>query len=337
MTRMGEARNWVQAWWKGGGGTFGKALNVMSLPLEWGFRRVISAWGGAYDRGWMPLQRAPIPVISVGNLTVGGTGKTPFSAWLVTELRARGLKPALVARGYGEDEMALHRRWNPGLPVIADEDRAFGAWRASRKGANVVVLDDAFQHRRLARSLDIVLVSKETPVQVKMLPRGPFREPLDALRRADVVVVVEKGTTEEAVPPLDDRLRPFLAEAPVRARFEPGDWVDLWGKPAEAPEGDFLALAGVGDPESASRVFHQATGRQVELVAYPDHHEYSPTDVSNILAYAGGRSIVTTEKDGVKLEDYREAMEEVRVLKLKLEITNGEERFWDRVLTIAHA
>ena len=168
--------SWVMDWWAGKGGALGSLLRVATIPVEMGFRMVSGVWGRLYDAGVMPLQRAPVPVISVGNLTVGGSGKTPLSAWLLKGLQARGERPALVARGYGEDEILLHRRWAPDALVIAEADRAYGAWKAARKGATIVVLDDGFQHRRLARELDIVLVATSTPWKVRLLPRGPFRE-----------------------------------------------------------------------------------------------------------------------------------------------------------------
>jgi tetraacyldisaccharide 4'-kinase len=271
-------------------------------------------------------------VLSVGNLTVGGTGKTPFAAWLVKGLRERGERPALVARGYGEDELALHRRWNPGVPVIAEEDRAFGAWKAAKRGASVVVLDDGFQHRRLARALDVVLVARNTPTQARLLPRGPFRESFSALRRADVVAVVEKGDAEANLPFPGVLFQDFLREPPLRVRFVPDGWMDLQGNESTCPEGDFVALAGVGDPESVSQMFLRATGREAELLAFPDHHEYTSEDVTNILAHAGGRSLVTTEKDGVKLERYHEGLGMMRVLRLRMELTDGEDRFWEMVV-----
>ncbi|MCJ7630192.1 MAG: tetraacyldisaccharide 4'-kinase, partial [Longimicrobiales bacterium] len=106
-------REWVVGWWGGGGGSLGRVLRLLALPLESGFKIGTGFRNRMFDRGVLPLQRAPIPVISIGNLTVGGSGKTPFSGWLAGELRSRGEKPALVARGYGQDEMVLHRRWNP--------------------------------------------------------------------------------------------------------------------------------------------------------------------------------------------------------------------------------
>jgi tetraacyldisaccharide 4'-kinase len=320
-------REWVVEWWKGGGGSMGSLLRLLTLPLEFGFKKGSGFRNRLYEGGILPLQRAPIPVISVGNLTVGGSGKTPFSAWLVRKLRDRGQKPALVARGYGDDEIVLHKRWNPDCLVVAEEDRAYGAWKAAKKGASVVVLDDGFQHRRLARDLDIVLVASCTPRKVRLLPRGPFRENLSAVSRAGVVVVTQKGRTDSCLE-MEMRLDPHLRESPVKVSFLPDGWTDLGGDRAEAPEGDYLAICGIGDPEGFGRVVAEATGRPGELVTFPDHHDYSWGDVQEIQGRLGGRTLVTTEKDAVKLHAFRQDLPGLRVLHMKVEFLDGEERLW---------
>jgi len=321
---------WVVDFWAGRGGALGGLLRVATLPLELGFRMASGAWGRMYDAGMLPLQRAPVPVISVGNLTVGGSGKTPLAAWLLKGLQERGEKPALVSRGYGQDEILLHRKWAPDVLVIAEEDRAYGAWKAARKGATVVVLDDGFQHRRLARELDIVLLATNTPWRARLLPRGPFREPFSSLSRAGVVVITEKGLADDPLG-LEDRLGPYLREAPVKVAFVPQGWSNLAGESVEGPEGDYLAVAGIGDPESFSRVLREVTGREGDLLPYPDHHEYSWADVQTFVDLAGGRTLVTTEKDAVKLEPYHKQLKDLRVLRLGVEILAGEERLWRHI------
>jgi tetraacyldisaccharide 4'-kinase len=328
--RSASVREWVVGWWAGEGGTLGGFLRMAAFPLELGFRMVSGVWGRMYDSGMLPLQRAPVPVISVGNLTVGGSGKTPLAAWLLRGLRERGERPALVARGYGEDEILLHRRWNPKIPIIAEEDRAYGAWKAARKGATVVVLDDGFQHRRLARELDIVLVAANTPVKGRLLPRGPFREPFSSLGRAGVVVLTQKGR-EESSREMEGRIDPFLRESPVKVAFVPSGWTDLAGAPSEGPRGEFLAVTGIGDPGGFSRVLREAVGPRGELLSFPDHHGYGWGDVQTILDRAGGRTIVVTEKDAVKLGAFQSHLKDLRVLRLNVEVLEGEERLWRHV------
>ena len=334
--RSVSAREWVVDWWAGVGGALGSLLRFGAIPLEMGFRMLSGVWSRMYDGGLIPLQRAPIPVISVGNLTVGGSGKTPFSGWLMRGLRDRGEKPVLVARGYGEDEILLHRRWSPDLPVIAEEDRAFGAWKAAKKGATVVVLDDGFQHRRLARELDIVLVAGRTPPRVRLLPRGPFRETFRSLGRAGVVVLTQKGR-EEDTSDVEGRVDPFVREAPYRVAFVPAGFVDLAGKPTEGPGGEYLAVAGIGDPWSLFRVLRESVGPAGELLSYPDHHEYGWSDVRTIVDRAGGRTIVTTEKDAVKLEAFASEFDDLKVLRLGVEFLDGEDRLWKHIERVLKA
>lgn len=329
-------REWVVRWWAGGGGGLGKTLSLLTLPLEYGFKKGSGFRNRMYDKGVLPLQRAPVPVISVGNLTVGGSGKTPFSAWLARALRAKGEKPALVARGYGEDEMVLHRRWNPDCLVIAEEDRAYGAWKAAKKGASVVVLDDGFQHRRLGRELDIVLVASSTPRRVRLLPRGPFREDLSALSRAGVVVITQKGSGNPD-PEMEMRLEPLLREAPVRVSFVPDGWTNLEGEPSPGPEADYLAVCGIGDPRGFSSILAESTGRPGEMISFPDHHDYSWRDVTEIRNQLRGRTLVTTEKDAVKLHAFRGDLPDTRVLHLRVEFLQGEERLWNHIGRVLRA
>src|SRR5215211_769933 len=164
------------------------------LPAERVFGGIVGARDVLYDAGWLPSQATTIPVVSIGNLTVGGTGKTPIAAWVAAGLARRGAQPAIVLRGYGDDEPLVHRILNPMIPVIVDADRTAGVEEAARRGADIVVLDDAFQHRRVQRIADLVLVSADrwTPT-VRLLPAGPWREPLRAIRRATLVIVTRKA------------------------------------------------------------------------------------------------------------------------------------------------
>jgi tetraacyldisaccharide 4'-kinase len=217
--------------------------------------------------------------------------------------------------------------------VLAEEDRAFGAWKAAKKGATVVVLDDGFQHRRLARELDIVLVAASTPKQVRLLPRGPFREGLPAISRAGVVVLTHKGASDSSLE-MEMALDPFLRAPPTKVTFVPDRWTDLDGEPTSEPEGQYLAICGIGDPDGFARVLLDATGRSGELLSFPDHHDYTWGDVLDLHNRLGGRTLITTEKDAVKLHAFRKDLPGVRVLHLSVEFTDGKERLWDRVQSV---
>jgi tetraacyldisaccharide 4'-kinase len=275
-----------------------------------------------------------LSVVSVGNLAVGGTGKTPMAAWLVRLLADAGAHPALVARGYGEDELLLHRRWNPGAPVHAGPDRVAGARRAREEGADVIVLDDGFQHRRLARDVDVVLLAAEDRFPGRMLPCGPYREAASALERAQVVVVTRRTAAAADAGMLArevSRRHPAVSVAILG--LLPGGWATLSGEDADAPPGPVLAAAGIARPETFRRQVADATGTEVELVAFPDHHAFTAADAAALRRRAGTRTLVVTEKDAVKLEHHTNLLGPVRVLGVRFEWQQGE----DEVRTVIAA
>jgi tetraacyldisaccharide 4'-kinase len=189
----------------------------------------------------------------------------------------------------------------------------------------VVVLDDGFQHRRLARDLDIVLIAAEDPFPGRLLPRGPYREPTEALGRAHSVVV----TRRTASPSDAGELARKVAEAHPRivvavAALVPGGWQDLSGRPASAPIGAAVAAAAVARPEAFRVHVESETGGEVELAAFPDHYDYREADARALRARAGGRAIVITEKDAVKLSAHAAVLGPVRVLVQALRWESGE-------------
>ena len=181
----------ARRWWAGKAGMRGYLLSGLLAPASWAYGLLVSMRNGAYERD--VGERVPgLRVISVGNLAVGGTGKTPLSAWVARFLSDRGVATAIVSRGYGRDELVLHRQWNPEVAVEADSDRILAAVRARDAGAAVAVLDDGFQHRRLARDLDLVILAAEDRFPGRLLPTGPYREPAASLARADVILVTRR-------------------------------------------------------------------------------------------------------------------------------------------------
>ena len=320
-----ELERAARSWWAGGGGAAGRLLAAAALPAELLFRGAVSLRGAAYDAGLARTARAPVPVISVGNLTVGGTGKTPLVGWVVQELVAAGRCPAVALRGYGHDEILLHRRWHPGVPVHAHPDRVRAARAARAAGADTVVLDDGFQHRRLERDLDLVVVAVEQPFPGALLPRGPYREPVGALVRADWVIVTRRTVARSDAERLEDAVRRVAPQAGLaRVRLAPAGWRRLDGERVDPPAGDVLAVAGVGEPRSFASLVERATGVRVERLDFTDHHDYSPRDLELVRRAARGRTVVTTEKDAVKLQPHAALLPDARVLLLKVEVESGE-------------
>ena len=246
-----------------------------------------------------------IPVISVGNLTVGGTGKTPIAAWIAHELTAKGAKPAVVLRGYsGGDEIEVHRRLNPGIPVIGNPDRVAGVAQAKEQGANVAVLDDAFQHRRIARACDLVLISADAwNGEVRLLPAGPWREPLSAIRRAPVVVITRKAADDAQVAAVARAVGSYGAPVALASLALQG-LRTLAGeeRSVSSMKGQTVhAVAGVGDTEA---FFAQLRGAGARVEAHPfrDHHAFTRAEAEGLARAAAGAPVVCTLKDAVKLE-----------------------------------
>jgi tetraacyldisaccharide 4'-kinase len=247
--------------------------------------------------------------VSVGNLTVGGTGKTPVSAWVAAELGRLGARPAILLRGYGEDEQLVHARLNPQVPVIANPDRVAGAGRARTLGATVLVLDDAFQHRRAARDLDVVLVAAEQSRAHRLLPAGPLRERPGAVRRAGLLIVTRKSASlaeAEAAAASWSGVAGGPPTAVIHLRAgdlrgaAPGRLAE--SLPADALRGKrVLAVSAIGAPEP----FHAqlaAAGALVDPAVHPDHHAFTPAEVGQLSARGAVNDLVCcTLKDAVKL------------------------------------
>jgi tetraacyldisaccharide 4'-kinase len=270
----------------------------------------------AYQRGWLATRRLPLPTVAVGNLTVGGAGKTPLAAWVAALCARRGRRPGILLRGYGADEHLVHERLVPGAIVVRDPDRAAGAARARAAGAQALVLDDAYQRLDVARDLNVALLNVESIHAAPWpLPAGPWREGLSALRRADLIVVTRRSAPAAEARRLAEWLGARWPATPVAVLHlavagcegmrsgRQVRLVDLAGKRV-------LAVAGIADPASFAEQL-RASGAIVQLVAYQDHHPYPPDDVAWLVrAAAGGGGggggadyVVVTEKDAVKLRD----------------------------------
>jgi len=315
----------VRRMWRGEAGALTMALAAATVPLASVFGTLVGLRNWGFDRGLRRSAVGTIPVISIGNLAVGGTGKTPTAGWLVSELRARGWRPAIVMRGYGDDEILLHRRWNPEVPVIRSPRRMEGILRAERDGADIVVLDDGFQHRSVHRDVDVVLLSPAHGARTRLLPRGPFREPLRALRRADIVLVTAKADEERCGARQLASEVGFLPGMPPVAvfPFRHGSWLALDGTPTPPPAGVPLVVTSVAEPEAFVRAVRDREGGVAGHLPFRDHHPFRAADAAEIHETAAGGWVATTEKDAVKLEPFLELLPEVRVLPLVADPPEG--------------
>ena len=305
-----DSRALVERVWFGGDAV-ASVLRTALIPVERLFGGVVGARDILYDAGWLPATETPIPAVSIGNLTVGGTGKTPMAAWVARELEVRGARPAIVLRGYGDDEPLVHRALNPGVPVIVAPDRANGVGQAAAAGADIAVLDDAFQHRRVQRIADVVLISADRWTgDVRLLPAGPWREPLDALRRATLIVVTRKAASNALVDAVHERLAREARNVPrVSVRFALGGLVRVTRdeEPRETRSLESLrgasvhAVLSIADPAAFLRQLADL-GATVRPHVFHDHHAFTAADVERIANGLGvNDTVVCTLKDAVKL------------------------------------
>lgn len=324
----------VIRWWRGEAGVWGSVLDLALAPAEMMFRFGVRLRNDAYDRGRITVWEPPVPVISVGNLSVGGSGKTPIAAWLVEQLRHAGHRPGVVLRGYGEDEVALHGVLNPEAVVVAGADRVSAIQEAVRLGCDSIVLDDGFQHRAVAREMDLVLVSAEQWEERRhLLPRGPWRESAAALRRATHVAVTRKTASQSTAARVATELQNVGFHGPiVQVHLAPGALEPLHRDPGMereiSPDGlrgkRILAVTSLADPRPF--IAHlQSVGAEVTAMEFPDHHEFTDLDIERIHEELNRRTIVITGKEAVKLTGRLPSAADVLVLSQEVRVEAGED------------
>jgi tetraacyldisaccharide 4'-kinase len=294
--------------WYGGAST-----SLLLLPLAWLYGAVMSVRRMCYAQGWLPSYRVSRPVVVVGNLTVGGTGKTPLVAWFAERLTQRGLRVGILSRGYGStatvprvveptsrwqdvgDEPLLLRQ-RTGCDVVVSTDRVTGAQLLIERGADVILADDGLQHLRLGRDVEIVVVDGARGFgNGRLLPAGPLREPVSRLGFANVIVI--NGPADH--PSLS---RGFLPRSATHAQMAlaPGTVLPVAGTKADRTLESFRgkrvhAVAGIGNP---GRFFADLRSRGLDIVEhpFPDHHPFTAAD----LDFRDGAPVLMTEKDAVK-------------------------------------
>ena len=301
-------------------------------PLSALFGAIMAVRNWLFDAGLITARRVPVPVISVGNISVGGTGKTPFVEFLASSLQRENRRVAVISRGYGRrtkglvivsdgkrvltdaaaggDEAVQIARRVKGTIVLVDARRAKAAELAVRDfGATVVVADDAFQHRFLHRDLDIVMMTRdEVLTGDRLLPVGRRREPLSALRRADVVVISACSSVKE-FDAAHETLRKVFDGPTLGFRLEFVRFRRLGGQGRTEGQkkkmGRMVAFSGIARPLSFRELVEGQGVTVVEHIQYKDHHWYSTGDlnrIAEIFRRTKADAIVTTEKDGARLE-----------------------------------
>lgn len=291
-----------------GRGALARTARTLLMPAGWLYCGGVAVRNALFDIGALARRPTAVPALSVGNLTVGGTGKTPVAADIARRLRDAGAHPGLILRGYGDDEPAVHALLNPGVPVLTSPDRVSASERARHEGCDVVVLDDAFQHRWAQRVVDVVVVAAEQwDAPRRCLPAGPYRELPSALQRATLVVVTRKSLDAATAADVA-RAVAGIASVPVARVALQLDALHRVGARGDVRALDSLhgapviAVAGVGAPRRVGEQL-EALGARVDLVSFPDHHRFTEDDVAAILRRSpASASVVCTLKDAVKLE-----------------------------------
>lgn len=312
---------------------------MLSLPYAAGVR----LRNRAFDRGWRAIEAAAVPVISVGNLTAGGTGKTPCVEAIARFYRGLDRRVAILSRGYGttagaNDEALVLEQNLPDVPHLQGADRAVLARTAVEElESEVLVLDDGFQHRRLKRDLDVVLIDATNPWgHGYVLPRGLLREPVSGLRRAQVVMLTRCDlVTAETLSAIRQRVQATAASAlVVETTHEPAAWQNATGieQPVETMRGrSVAAFCGIGNPEGFRRTLEQLGVGIVAWRTFPDHHAYSRDDIEDLRRWAREQpaeaTVVTTQKDLVKINLDRIGERELWALKIRLRFVSGQEAF----------
>lgn len=317
-------------------------LWILSFP----YGGAVFLRNAAYNRRLITQKKLSCPAISIGNLTVGGTGKTPTVILIAALMKRHGYNPAVLSRGYGGnakspvtvvsdgrnilmnwkdagDEPVLLAKSLPGIPVLTGTDRFLtGTAAVERFGANILILDDAFQHRRLFRDTDIVLLDAGRPFgNGFLLPRGALREKPSALGRADMLL--RTGVAEKTEPLPGDIPLPSFRGVHKPTGIVSGKTGQI--EPPEALRGQkVIAFSGIGSPEAFRRGLAALGADVVSFRDFPDHHPYSDSDIDEIqrlAAKSGASRLITTEKDGVRLADFPDFLAEVSLLRISMEIT----------------
>ncbi len=298
-----------------------------------------------YDRGLIASRTASLPVVSVGNISLGGTGKTPLAVELLRWFLDRGRRPALVTRGYkgqwekkggilsdgkrilgtwreAGDEPLMVARAVPRAGVFVGKDRLASCRQAAELGFDIVVLDDGFQHRRLARDLDIVLLSLEEKIAL--------REPASALRRADILLLNKKATGRAG----KGQIRRHRTGAVFKYSVATRGLSDLRGgeslEPEELAKMKVVAFCGIARPQRFLAQLRSSGTDPAAFLTFRDHHPYpaaSLTKISRVLRETGAEAAVTTAKDAAKLSDHPDALAGMRVVVLEIGL-DIEPEFW---------
>jgi tetraacyldisaccharide 4'-kinase len=331
---------------------FGASLQRAGLDLvSRVYGLVVASRNRLFDWRWRAIHAAGVPVVSIGNLTLGGTGKTPGVEYVSRFYRERGLQVAILSRGFGaangpNDEALLLEESLPDVPHLQGADRVELARIAVEElESEILVLDDGFQHRRLKRVLDIVLLDTTDPWGAgHIFPRGLLRESPRGLARAQAVVLTRCDQTDAATKAdLRKRINHWSPKAIIAEASHRPLQMLRWQQPASGVEllrgAEVIAFCGIGNPESFRRTLQDAGARITGFRTFPDHHAYNAADVEDLRGWAGKEAkdclVVTTQKDLVKLRLPNLGGQALWALRVGLHFEAGQEALDQKLLEAA--
>ena len=317
-----------------------------------------------YQKGFLKQHRLSVPVISIGNITLGGVGKTPLVEMLATILKDEGFRTVILTRGYMDakdtsdtsktagsvdsDEAQMLKESLEDVPVLVGRDRITNARTFLKKErADVFILDDGFQHWRLARDLDVVAIDATSPWgNGSLIPRGILREPLSALSRAGIFVLTKTDFGAHNVEPIRTQLKAIEPQALiVETVHEPQHLIDLNTQKsltiASLVQRNVCCLSGLADNMSFQKTITCLGAIVQKNFSFPDHHVYESSDIERIVNYCREEkcdTVVTTQKDAVKLKEFLKNFQasgiSVLVLRIKIVLTKGKDKFLERIHSV---
>ena len=336
-------------------------LFLISIPYS-GIIRLRNLF---YQTGLFEVRKLGCKVISVGNITVGGTGKTPMVIMLANLLKEKGYRPAILSRGYGGkkkrrvnvvsdgknllmnpenagDEPALIAKSVSNIPVVTGKKRYLtGKYAIDHFDTDVLILDDAFQHRSLFRDIEIVLLDNKKPFgNGFVIPRGELREPANALGRADIIVKTGDRKRETEISEQGSEIRDqgsgtHIFEAYRRpVALLSGDTGDVYPL-AHLHGKKVCAFAGIARPDSFKKTIASVGGEVAAFLSFPDHHVYTAGDLGRIrtaVSESSAQIILTTEKDGIKLIDFPDFLLDLYLLRIEMEFSPSQKEFENIIL-----
>jgi tetraacyldisaccharide 4'-kinase len=360
---MPEMNNWQRIWNDDGNIRRYTIIKIIASAISLPYRLIITFRNRLYDKKIFTVVKLPCPVISVGNIAVGGTGKTPCVIMLARMLQSHGFKPAILSRGYGGsstksvnivadgknilldsktagDEPFLMAQSLRSIPIIVGPQRIkTGKTAINRFGANVLICDDAMQHRQIFRDINLVLLDGQDPLgNGHVLPRGKLREPIAGLKRASAFLLTRTNET-----PKTDNINKKLSQTgniPIFTSIHKlkdvikGDYSDKW--PIAGLKGKKVcAFCGIAKPDSFKKSLLAAECHILSLDTFPDHHNYSRAELEIIKSkFYNNKAdlIITTQKDGMRLQNFAEFLSIIYMMRIEMKITPSQESFDNFIL-----